>query len=554
MKDAVKKILALLLSAALLTGVLSACGGGSEEAAGELQLDDTVSGETLTAGASVDRVFSLAVNYAAGLNPITTRSSLNQMVDDLVYDRLFDVDENFNVTSRILSDWTYSKSEGSAGTWILTVRDDILMHDGEPLTAQDVYYSLSRVFTSGSSHYQQQMSRVYVYVYGNEVYLATDYDNGLLIQRLAVPIIRSATDSILEDTPIGSGPFKYSEDKKTLEKFDGYEFADTLPVDTIYLRQYEGPEGLITEYESALVDLVVNDPTNIYNMGYGGKSEKRTVFTTNMHFLCFNSDSVFFRYEAYRSAMNYLIDREGVVTNVLDGAADPSALPIHPNSPLFDKAWNDRYAYNPERALMELERGGCRDLDADGMLEFALSGNKMEISINFLVCADNASKVQEARKIAQDMEAIGLGVNLRELAWNDYIKALQADPNAEDEDERPEWIWDMYLGEIALTGDWNTLTLFTGDWFDDGTLNYGRWHLDELESSLRTFIGVTEEERADAEYNMLQSLFANVPFLPVCFERREVISHVGVIKGIRPNQYNVFYDFAHWTIDLEGGG
>ena len=61
------------------------------------------------------------------------------------------------------------------------------------------------------------------------------------------------------------------------------------------------------------------------------------------------------------------------------------------------------------------------------MLEFALSGMKVDIELNFAVCADNAAKVQEARRIAEDLEAIGIGVNLRELTWKDYLAALRPD-------------------------------------------------------------------------------------------------------------------------------
>ncbi len=543
------KWLALALAGVLLLGLLAGC-GETEETPEELVLDDTVSGETLTAGDQADRVFSLAVDYNQTLNPITTKSQLNQMVGDLVYDRLFDVDENFHVTSRILESWEYVKGEDSAGVFVLTVRPDIQMHDVSLLTAEDITYSLSRVFTSGASHYQMQMGRVYVSAYHGQVYLVGDYDNGLMIEKMAVPIIKSVTNSILEDVPIGSGPYTYSEDRKTLVKFDGYENADDLPVDTIYLRPYEGPEGLITEYESSLVDLVINDPTNIYNMGYGGKNEKRTIYTSNMHFICFNSESEFFRYEPYRQAMTYILDREGVIRDVLDGAADASALPIHPNSDQFDAEVNARISFNPQRALQELEKGGCRDLDGDGMLEFALSGNKMEININFVVCADNAAKVQAAERIAEDLRSIGLGCTVRQLSWNDYIAKLKG-PRDDDEEKEEEWKWDMYYGEIALTGDWNTLTLFTGDWEKDGTLNYGKWALEEMDSAVHAFMGAKEEDRPDAEDVMLQSYIVNAPFTAVCFERRELISHVGVITGIRPNQYNVFHDFINWDIHLD---
>ena len=552
MTKAGKKTICLLLAVLLLMG-LAACGEKeTAEDTNDIEVDETVSGETLTAGAAADNVFSLAVDMSKSLNPITTRSTLNQMVDNLVYDRLFDIDENFNVTSRILDDWYYSVSENGNGVWVLTVKEGIKMHDGSDLTANDISYSVQKIFSSGSTYYQKQMGRVYSSTYQGQVYLAGDSNNGLLPQRLAIPIIKSGTDSILENTPVGSGPYRFSEDLSCLVKFDDYENADQLPLDTIYLQQYSDPEELITAYESAVVDLVVNDPTSIYNMGYGGKNEKRVFPTTNMHFICFNSKSDFFQYEPYRNAINWIIDRNTIANDALDGAVTASALCIHPNSPLYDKAAADELAFDPARCLNELERGGCRDLDGDGMLEYALSGTKKEIEINFVVCADSAAKVQAARQIAKDMEAVGLNVHLRELTWKEYMNTLELDPEELDDEEKEQldWVWDMYYGEIAITGDWNTLTLFTGDWEKDGTLNYGKWGMPEMEQAVRTFVGAKEEDRPMAESEMLQQMARNSVFIPVCFENREAISHLGVIKGLMPNQYNLFTNITNWTVNL----
>ena len=553
MTKAGKKTICLLLAVLLLMG-LAACGEKeTEEETNDIEVDETVSGETLTAGAAADNVFSLAVDMSKSLNPITTRSTLNQMVDNLVYDRLFDIDENFNVTSRILDDWYYSVSENGNGVWVLTVKEGIKMHDGSDLTANDISYSVQKIFSSGSTYYQKQMGRVYSSTYQGQVYLAGDSNNGLLPQRLAIPIIKSGTDSILENTPVGSGPYMFSEDLSCLVKFDDYENADQLPLDTIYLQQYSDPEELITAYESAVVDLVVNDPTSIYNMGYGGKNEKRVFPTTNMHFICFNSKSDFFQYEPYRNAINWIIDRNTIANDALDGAVTASALCIHPNSPLYDKAAADELAFDPARCLNELERGGCRDLDGDGMLEYALSGTKKEIEINFVVCADSAAKVLAARQIAKDMEAVGLNVHLRELTWKEYMNTLELDPEELDDEEKEQldWIWDMYYGEIAITGDWNTLTLFTGDWEKDGTLNYGKWGMPEMEQAVRTFVGAKEEDRPMAESEMFQQMTRNSVFIPVCFENREAISHLGVIKGLMPNQYNLFTNITNWTVNLQ---
>lgn len=548
-----RKIFALLLAAATLFS-LAACGGtaAGPEATPDPALDEsaaTVSGQTLTFAGAADDVFSLSLDYEESLNPIKTQSTLNQLVDCLVYDRLFEVDENFNVTSRILSDWYYSKNEDSAGVWVLKVREGIQMHDGSTLTAQDVAYSVSCIFTSERhKHLQQQVGRVYSSAYNGEVYLAVEgADNAQLPQRMSIPIIKSG--SVGDEIPVGSGPYMYNEDRTALVKFDGYENSESLPLDEVQLRAYRGMEELITEFESGLVDLVVNDPTGIYNMGYGGKNEKRTITTTNLHFIGFNSQSRFFQYDAYRYAMNWIVNRDKIVSDTLDGNAVATVLPVHPNSALYDTSIASQFSYDPSRCLTELERGGCRDLDADGMLEFALSGMKVDIELNFAVCADNAAKVQEARRIAEDLEAIGIGVNLRELTWKDYLAALRSGYIDFDQEE-PEIVMDMYLAEVALTGDWNILTLISGDWEDDNTLNYGGWDNSELEELTEAYLGAKDDDRAQAVNDWLQLLTTTTVILPVCFETREVISHLGVISGMSPNQYDVFNNITAWTVNI----
>jgi len=545
MRDQMKKTMALLLSVLLLGGLFSGC--GKTEEVEEVQDDHidvnaTLSGQTLTAGAAADNVFSLAVEYDKGLNPITTKSSLNQMVSGLVYDQLFEVDANYNLSSRILEDWYFSEN----GTLVLELRDDIPMHDGSTLSAEDVAYSISRVFTQGVTYYQSRLGTAYSSGYQGTVYISGDYVNTMLPYRLTLPIIKSGT--ILEDGPAGSGPYMWSEDKSCLEKFDSYENAENLPVDTVYLQEYKDLSKLITQYESAEVDLAVNDSTSIYNLGYGGMNEKRVFPTTNLHYIGFNGYSTFLCYAQYRSALNYIVDRFGIAETVLDGAAVASALPVHPNSSLFDQALNDSLAYDPERCLLEFEKLGCRDLDGDSQMEFAISGSKVEIEIDFIVCSDNANKVVAARKIAEDMQAIGLDVTLQELSWREYQEALK---NPRDEDGKPTW--DMYYAEVAMTPDWDLLPLVEALPEDSykTNLNFGKWDMPVVEDAIYAYLKADDDTRASAMNTVLTQITSNGVIIPVCFEQREVISHLGIITGMKPNQYNIFTDFDQWSIKLE---
>jgi len=182
-------------------------------------------------------------------------------------------------------------------------------------------------------------------------------------------------------------------------------------------------------------------------------------------------------------------------------------------------------------------------------MEFAISGSKVEIQLKFIVCSDNASKVVAARKIAEDMQAIGLDVTLQELSWREYQEALN---NPRDEDGKPTW--DMYYAEVAMTPDWNLLPLVEALPEDSykTNLNFGKWDMPVIEDAIYAYLKADDDTRPETMKTMLTQLTTNGVIIPVCFEQREVISHLGIITGMVPNQYNIFKDFHLWNINLKG--
>ena len=49
---------------------------------------------------------------------------------------------------------------------------------------------------------------------------------------------------------------------------------------------------------------------------------------------------------------------------------------------------------------------------------------------------------------------------------------------------------------------------------------------------------------------MLKYVAESAAIVPICFERREVLTHRGVVTGVNATQYDVFHNFTEWTIDL----
>jgi ABC-type transport system substrate-binding protein len=157
--------------------------------------------------------------------------------------------------------------------------------------------------------------------------------------------------------------------------------------------------------------------------------------------------------------------------------------------------------------------------------------------------------VVAARRIAEDMQAIGLDVTLVELSWREYQEALK---NPRDEDGKPTW--DMYYAEVALTPDWDVLPLVEAlpeDSFKTN-LNFGKWDMPVVEDAAYAYLKANDDTRASALESLMTQITSNGIIIPVCFEQREVISHLGIITGMKPNQYNIFADIENWTINLNG--
>ena len=83
--------------------------------------------------------FSLAYEPAASLHPITGESQVNQDLTGLVYQGLYELDNEF-VPQPVLA---VSGSPSEDGySWSFTLRGGVLFSDGTPLTAQHVAASL----------------------------------------------------------------------------------------------------------------------------------------------------------------------------------------------------------------------------------------------------------------------------------------------------------------------------------------------------------------------------------------------------------------------------
>ena len=538
MTQKMKKIWAALLAAAMLLG-LSACSGESD-GSDENIIPESSGGKEISRSAAADKVFSLNSNSNYSFNPLIATNHANQLICDLVYEDMVVLDNNFELVEG--AGVIVSGTPNEDGTvWEFKIEPGHTFHDGSPVTARDLSYSLGAAIYA--DRYKGRFSSFKGASATDEVLqVSLGIGDMQFIKLLDIPIIKSG--SYGEKRPMGSGPYTYNEDGTALVAYEGYHSYDTLPVDTIYLKEYQTADSIISAFEDSLIDMVQNDPSSYTNLGFASTNETHSFATTNMHYVAFNEDGGLTQSALFRVAMQYAFDREYLV-ELLNGNGVATAIPMYPTCSFYPSRMAENLSYNLETCVRILESAGVKDYDEDGLMEY-MAGTPQDISLTFVVCSDSSAKGGIVRRFQEDMESIGITVNVQELTWENYLKAL-------DEGE-----FDMYYGEVRLRNNFDlTELLQVRDEDEDKgntatNMNFTNSRDSAFEGYINEYLKAGDAGRFNA-YQTLCNYICNETgsLITIGFEKHQLITHRGVVKGINANMGNPVYNIADWEIFLD---
>lgn len=140
------------------------------------------------------------------IDPHQHDDSVTHSVLSNVYDALVAFDKDMQVVPGLAESW----SNPTDLTWRFKLREGVTFHDGRPVTARDVKYSLERALRLKSAHYLLAIRGIDV-VSPSALELHTEVPHPVLLNKLAVVGI------VPQDTPasmgkaIGTGPYRVVE-------------------------------------------------------------------------------------------------------------------------------------------------------------------------------------------------------------------------------------------------------------------------------------------------------------------------------------------------------
>ena len=379
-----KKVLSILLATMMSLGVLAGCSNNAEPEKAE-----TPGTETQAPSEDKDQVADGEVIYSNGgpieffEHPWLNPGSFTYM--KTMFDHLLVADETLAPVGNQLAESHEISEDGMDLSFVL--RDDILWHDGEKITADDVKWSIE--YALKVTGINAVFDTTFTAIKGAEEFVEGTADEiaGITVdgQKLSIEFASLAPDALLTFTqfaplpkahfegedplsfqqssywqsPVGSGPFMVDEVKlneyTTLKPFADY--YDGAPKFSFYLTPSPGDSdaNLVTNAQSGMVDYAytksVDDAAALRNVDGLNVTQVDIRYTRLFYMNKFPKadgrpsplDDV-----RVRQAIAYAVDMDSIAENLFKGAAIP-ANSLTPNEPTKVGGLND-YAYNPEKA------------------------------------------------------------------------------------------------------------------------------------------------------------------------------------------------------------
>lgn len=512
-----RRVLSLVLAACLAL-TLPGCG---QEALPDPSPSPSAPPSAAPSQAPERTQFSLAYDPDASLHPLTGNSQTNQELAGLVYQGLYELDNEF-VPHPVLA---ASGAPGEDGySWTFTMKPGVVFSDGTPLTAQHAAASLNTARAGGP--YAARLSGVTGVTAPDEatltIYLSAP--NGNLPALLDIPVV---LDGEAGSAPLGTGCYQYEPagERLYLQTNPHHAGGAALPYAVIPLTAASTANERIAAFDSGSVTAVTTEFSSPYALGYAGSYEACDYPTTNLLYMGFQTTRGPCQSALVRQAFSRAFDRESLVRVELSGHGDAACLPV---SPLCGDYGQDAAAlleYDLEQAAALLaqagyERGGEDDL---------LYRRKSPLEVTLLVNSDNESRQAAADALAASLAQLGVSVTVDTLPWDNYIQALSSGQ------------FDIYIGEVRLTGDFDPSPLLTG------ALNYGGYSNWELTQALTAWKSARGEARTQAAQALWAQFAQDAPIAPLCFKRGSLLVRWGMASNLQPTRANPFYRIEEWS-------
>jgi len=445
-----RRTIALAVGFGVLAGVVLSSTAALAQSASSSAADAKV---TFVAGTT---------NDMRTVNPFKAIETPEYEVLSLNYDMLINFAKgDLGPADGLATEWTQSED---GLTWTFTIRDGAKWHDGEPLTANDIAFTFSKIV-----EYKLGTSLDYLPYSTPDSFTAPDAQT--LVWTTEVPTIAPTIPPWIYIVPehiwgeldkdgfkkwnfeagtqpsIGSGPFELTEwikgDSWTLTANPEY-WAGAPKIDEYVVKRYNNEEAMVTALKNGEIDYLAAVGPELFESlksqdgittwvgpatGFDQMSMNSCDPENTESKFCADTGSTghpALLDPVVRNAIAHAIDRDTLVDRILGGYGLPGTTIVPP----FASQWHyeptadELVTFDIAQANQMLDDAGYLDADGDGVREMPGGGDPLDF--RFILRSEDESSPDRGRFISGWLQQIGIATESEVLTDGKLINAWYA--------------------------------------------------------------------------------------------------------------------------------
>jgi peptide/nickel transport system substrate-binding protein len=452
-------------------------------------------------------------------------------------------EEKTEVVPGLAESWTISKD---GLQYSFKLRKGIAFHDGTPFNAAAVKFSIERQINPDHPASKIGKYPFANYFFGNvkavEV-LSDDRVAFLLKEPRAsfLAVLTAGAASMVSPTavmkagqdypsaPVGTGPFKFASwergQRVVLEKNPTY-WKGPVKYDRVVFRPIVEDQARLTELLTGQLDLIVGVPADFVSQ-LETNPKVGLLKQTGVHvwYLGINNQKKPFDDRRVRQALNYAVNKDAIVRDVLKGTGALSKGPVQPNT------WGSEpglkaYPYDPARAKKLLAEAGYPN-GFTTTLWVPESGSGMQ------------APVAMSTVIQSNLKAVGVNVTMQTMEWGAYLAKLRS---KEQELFALSWMAGMEDPDMVMYP-----LLHSSQWTPNGP-NRALYKNDTFDRLLTEARHTTDQAKRAALYKQAQKiLIEDAPWIFIDHE----IQIAALAKRVQGFKLHPSFDLRVETISLK---
>ena len=516
-----KKILALLLAAAL-TLALAACGGSGTN-------------PEPPAGSGPSTLVYGSGDYTR-INPAMDEHC---EINALLFNGLTARDGNNQVVPGLAESWEYDET---SCTYTFHIRSGVQWHDGQPLTAGDVKFTIEAIMdpengAENAPNYEDveeittpdQQTVVFQLAGPNAAFL--EYMTMAVLPRHLLEGEDMQTSGFFR-APVGTGPYKLERwdvgQAIVLVKNEDY-YLGCPSIDQIIFKIVGDDNAQAVQLESGELDLALLDPRNAQSFAGRDGFTCYDMMTADYRGILFNFwNDYWIENRDLIPAVCCAIDRQAIIDSVLLGQGMAAYSPLQRN--IYNNENVERYGYDPARAKEILESAGCV-MGSSGFYQ----RNGQEVGFVISVMAGEQDRIDIAQAAAQQLREAGIHCTVEipaKIDWGGQMAGLIGWGSPFDADDHTYKVFGTGKGAN-----------YSG---------YSNEKVDEYLTLARQSSGSSLRREYYAKFQ--EELAADPPYAFICYIDANYVAK-SAVKGIAANTVlghhgvGIFWNVHEWTIE-----